>query len=70
MYDATIITRPERPNEGREGQSQAGPKGHKLEVGARRAPKLLFFIKVFELINGVHTTQCTSSPPINGQNLS
>ena len=27
--------------EGREGQSQAGPKGHKLEVGARRAPKLL-----------------------------
>ena len=27
--------------EGREGWSQAGPKGHKLEVGARRAPKLL-----------------------------
>ena len=24
--------------EGREGQSQAGPKGHQLEVGARRAP--------------------------------
>ena len=27
--------------EGREGRSQAGPKGRKLEVGARRAPKLL-----------------------------
>ena len=26
---------------GREGRSQAGPKGHWLEVGARRAPKLL-----------------------------
>ena len=24
--------------EGREGRSQAGPKGHQLEVGARRAP--------------------------------
>ena len=29
--------------EGREGRSQAGPKGHQLEVGARRAPKLLVF---------------------------
>ena len=28
------------PSEGRKGQNQAGPKGHKLEVGARRAPKL------------------------------
>ena len=27
--------------EGREGRSQAGPKGHQLEVGARRAPKVL-----------------------------
>ena len=27
--------------EGREGRSQAGRKGHKLEVGARRTPKLL-----------------------------
>ena len=26
---------------GREGRSQAGPKGRKLEVGARRAPRLL-----------------------------
>ena len=26
--------------EGREGRSQAGPKGHQLEVEARRAPKL------------------------------
>ena len=24
--------------EGREGRSQGGPKGHQLEVGARRAP--------------------------------
>ena len=29
--------------EGREGRSQAGPKGHQLEVGARRAPKLLVY---------------------------
>ena len=29
-----------RAPEGREGQNQAGPKGHKLEVGARRAAKL------------------------------
>ena len=27
--------------EGREGRSQAGPKGRSLEVGARRAPRLL-----------------------------
>ena len=27
--------------EGREGRSQGGPKGRRLEVGARRAPKLL-----------------------------
>ena len=27
--------------EGRNGRSQGGPKGRKLEVGARRAPKLL-----------------------------
>ena len=26
---------------GREGRSQAGPKGYELEVGAQRAPKLL-----------------------------
>ena len=26
---------------GREGRSQAGPKGRQLEVGARRAPRLL-----------------------------
>ena len=30
--------------EGREGQSQAGPKGRKLEVGARRAPRLLVIL--------------------------
>ena len=30
--------------EGREGRSQAGPKGRKLEVGAQRAPKLLVTI--------------------------
>ena len=29
---------------GREGRSQVGPKGHQLEVGARRAPKLLSMI--------------------------
>ena len=29
--------------EGREGRSQAGPKGRKLEVGAQRAPRLLVF---------------------------
>ena len=29
--------------EGREGRSQRGPKGRKLEVGARRASKLLVF---------------------------
>ena len=27
--------------EGREGRYQAGPKGRSLEVGARRAPRLL-----------------------------
>ena len=27
--------------EGREGRSQGGPKGRKVEVGAQRAPKLL-----------------------------
>ena len=27
--------------EGREGRYQAGPKGRTLEVGARRAPRLL-----------------------------
>ena len=30
--------------QGRKGQSQRGPKGGKLEVGARRAPKLLVYI--------------------------
>ena len=30
--------------EGREGRSQRGPKGRKLEVGARRAPKLLVYL--------------------------
>ena len=30
--------------EGREGRSQRGPKGLKLEVGAQRAPKLLVLI--------------------------
>ena len=30
--------------EGREGRSQAGPKGRKLEVGPRRGPRLLVFI--------------------------
>ena len=31
--------------EGREGRSQAGPKGRKLEVGARRAPRPLVVYK-------------------------
>ena len=30
--------------EGREGHFQAGPKGRSLEVGARRAPRLLVLI--------------------------
>ena len=30
--------------EGREGRYQAGPKGRSLEVGARRAPRLLVFV--------------------------
>ena len=29
--------------EGREGRSQAGPKGRQLEVGAQRAPRLLVY---------------------------
>ena len=33
------VTRPE----GREGRYQAGPKGRNLEVGARRAPRLLVY---------------------------
>ena len=32
--------------EGREGRSQAGPKGHQLEIGARRAPKLPVQIEI------------------------
>ena len=32
--------------EGREGQSQGGPKCRKVEVGARRAPKLLYTIRI------------------------
>ena len=36
MYDAWV-TWPERPK----GAKSRGPKGLKLEVGARRAPKLL-----------------------------
>ena len=34
--------------EGREGRSQRGPKGRKLEVGSRRAPKLLVSYKTSE----------------------
>ena len=32
--------------EGREGQSQAGPKGRQLEVGPRRGPRLLVYIYI------------------------
>ena len=32
--------------DGREGRSQAGPKGRQLEVGARRAPRLLVIYKI------------------------
>ena len=32
-------------HEGREGRYQTGPKGRNLEVGARRAPRLLVIIK-------------------------
>ena len=32
--------------EGREGRSQAGPKGRQLEVGARRAPRPLVLNKL------------------------
>ena len=34
--------------EGREGRYQAGPEGRNLEVGARRAPRLLVLNKTFE----------------------
>ena len=36
----TWVTRPERPK-GAKDEVKRGPKGRKLEVGARRAPKLL-----------------------------
>ena len=38
-----------RAAEGREGRSRAGPKGHQLEVGARRAPKLLVIYMVLSI---------------------
>ena len=43
MYDAWV-TWPERPK-GAKDKSR-GPKGLKLEVGARRAPKLLVYIYI------------------------
>ena len=33
--------------EGREGRYQAGPKGRSLEVGARRAPRLLVLYNMY-----------------------
>ena len=33
--------------EGREGRSQAGPKGRQLEVGPRRGPRLLVYIYLY-----------------------
>ena len=36
--------------EGREGRSQAGPKGRRLEVGARRAHRLLVILYLFIFI--------------------
>ena len=44
-YLANIIS-PRLLAVGREGRCQAGPKGHRLEVGARRAPKLLVYIYI------------------------
>ena len=35
--------------EGREGRYQAGPKGRSLEVGARRAPRLLVHIYLYHI---------------------
>ena len=40
--------------EGREGRSQRGPKGRKLEVGARRAPKLLVVDIVVDVVDIVN----------------
>ena len=37
------VPRPERPK-GEVKQTKAGPKGRQLEVGARRAPRLLVYI--------------------------
>ena len=42
--------------EGREGRSQAGPKGRQLEVGPRRGPRLLVHIYIY--IYGL-CQQCT-----------
>ena len=39
------VTQPEFP-EGREGRSQADPKGRQLDVGAQRAPRLLVVIDI------------------------
>ena len=41
VCDATVRGSHRLSAEGREGRSQGGPKGHRLEVGGRRAPKLL-----------------------------
>ena len=40
--------------EGREGRSQGGLKGRRLEVGARRAPKLLVIIYFIYVILSAH----------------
>ena len=45
--------------EGREGRSQGGPKGHTLEVGARRAPKLLVFYIYYK--QACKSQRCNSS---------
>ena len=59
MDTSAWVTRPERPKgvkdvikQARRAQSRpegpkAGPKGRNLEVGARRAPRLLVKYKVF-----------------------
>ena len=54
--------------EGREGRSQRGPKGRKLEVGARRAPKLLVCIYLY-WINTICRIQIIQGPDLPGPNL-
>ena len=60
MYDACVPW-PERPK-GAKDKSR-GPKGLELEVGARRAPKLLLAIILFGIflwVHWKHYTRCKS----------